>query len=832
MIELPKSILEKAEKIFEEKKIPQNKRDEILENLKKAYKMYLYEPGEAIGIVSAQSISEPATQMSLDAGEKVIIKNMDRIKISEIGKFTDTVMNAFGFVSHDDWDICELGGMYVYVPSISQDEKIEWKRVLACSRHESPEKLLKIKTMSGREITATDSHSFVIRKDNSIVAISGKDLKAGERIPTIKLLPENCIHSVDLAAIAGKEFANAKKPLPRNFELGEIEGFMFGAYLSEGNSTQNFVSISNTDGNFLQKIRLFAAKYGLTYNEYDNFRGFAKGHDIHVNSVLLSSVLAKTCGKGSANKRVPDFAYSADENFVSGLLRAYFDGDGSVSVDRDAIRISSNSEELIDGIALLLNRFGIFSHKGRGKQSTLSILARYAVIFREKIGFVSGDKPTRLDELCSKYADQKQDFVELVGGFGDLLVKAAKKLGYPTRYVNSFTNRQKIGKSALLRYIVLFDQMAKEKKLNINEELGVMKRMYASDVVWDEIVEIIEVEPSSKFVYDLTVEGTETFTTFDGIVTHNTMRSYHVAGSAGIRVTLGLPRLMEIFDARRTPTTPMMIIYLEKQYQSKEKARDVAAKIKEVRIEEMVTDDVIDLLNSQLELKIDLKKASMFGLDKEKIIDGLKKNTKDIVIKSHEDKIIISTKKEEVSIREMQKLKVKILDMHLYGIKGIQQVVVKKEGDEWVLNTLGSNLKKVMAVEGVDATRIETNDIHEVAKTLGIEAARSIIIKEASRTLGEQGLEVDIRHIMLVADAMTATGKIQAIGRYGVAGSKGSVLARAAFEETIKHLTAASIRGRKDRFNGAIENVMVGKLVPIGTGMFDLAMKVEEEEKK
>ncbi len=312
--------------------------------------------------------------------------------------------------------------------------------------------------------------------------------------------------------------------------------------------------------------------------------------------------------------------------------------------------------------------------------------------------------------------------------------------------------------------------------------------------------------------------------------TQMTMRSYHIAGSAGIRVTLGLPRLMEIFDARRTPTTPMMVIYLEKQYQTKEKAREVAAKIKEVRIKEMVTDDVIDLLNSQLELKMDLKKAALFGLDKEKIIDGLKKNMKDIAIKSNDDKIIISPKKEEMSIREMQKFKSKILDMHLYGIKGVQQVVVKKEDEEWVLNTLGSNVKKVMAVEGVDSVRTETNDIHEVAKTLGIEAARYVIIKEASKTLEEQGLEVDIRHIMLVADAMTATGKIQAIGRYGVAGSKGSVLARAAFEETIKHLTAASIRGRKDKFNGAIENVMVGKLVPIGTGMFDLAMKTDEDE--
>ncbi len=362
------------------------------------------------------------------------------------------------------------------------------------------------------------------------------------------------------------------------------------------------------------------------------------------------------------------------------------------------------------------------------------------------------------------------------------------------------------------------EKIFEEKKISQNRREEIMERL-------KEAYKLYVYEPGEAI-------GIVSAQSISEPATQMTMRSYHVAGSAGIRVTLGLPRLMEIFDARRTPTTPMMVICLDKQYNTKEKAREIAAKIKEIRVREIVTDDVIDLLNSQIEFKLDTKKLSLLDIKKEDIIENLKKNIKDITVKTSEDKLVIIPKKQDASIREMQKMKSKILDTHLYGIKGVQQVVVKKEGDEWVLNTLGSNLKKVMAVEGVDATRIETNDIHEVAKTLGIEAARSVIIREASKTLEEQGLEVDIRHIMLVADAMTATGKIQAIGRYGVAGSKGSVLARAAFEETIKHLTAASVRGRKDRFNGAIENVMVGKLVPIGTGMFDLAMVDEKEEKK
>jgi DNA-directed RNA polymerase subunit A" len=85
---------------------------------------------------------------------------------------------------------------------------------------------------------------------------------------------------------------------------------------------------------------------------------------------------------------------------------------------------------------------------------------------------------------------------------------------------------------------------------------------------------------------------------------------------------------------------------------------------------------------------------------------------------------------------------------------------------------------------------------------------------------------------MLVGDIMTLTGSVQSIGRYGVAGAQTSILARAAFEETIKHLVRACLRNEVDNFKGIFENVMVGQVIPSGTGMFELIAKFEEEEKK
>jgi DNA-directed RNA polymerase, subunit A" (EC 2.7.7.6) len=169
------------------------------------------------------------------------------------------------------------------------------------------------------------------------------------------------------------------------------------------------------------------------------------------------------------------------------------------------------------------------------------------------------------------------------------------------------------------------------------------------------------------------------------------------------------------------------------------------------------------------------------------------------------------------------------LDLRLKGIKGIKRVLVQKEGDEYVLHTDGSNLSAVLQVKGVDPHKVYTNNISEIAEVLGIEAARSAIIKEAFQVLDQQGLDVDMRHVILIADLMTCTGKIRQIGRHGVSGEKSSVLARAAFEVTVKHLLDAASHGEEDALEGVTENVIVGQSIPLGTGVVELFMRFPKE---
>lgn len=307
--------------------------------------------------------------------------------------------------------------------------------------------------------------------------------------------------------------------------------------------------------------------------------------------------------------------------------------------------------------------------------------------------------------------------------------------------------------------------------------------------------------------------------------TQLTMRAYHVAGAAQIKVTLGLPRLVEVFDARHAPSTPAMIVYLKKGA-SKEKAYEVASDIREVRLEDISSNTSIDLLNQQIEFNIDEKVMKSFGLRMSDVVDALKETLKDVEVRQRTDSVAVKPN-EELTVKEMQKMRGKILDAHLKGVKSVSQAVVNYDQrlEEWVINTLGSNLAKVLLVDGVDATRTTTNNIHEVAKVLGIEAARTAIVNEAHNTMESQGLIVDVRHVMLTADMMTVDGDIKAIGRYGIAGAKGSVLARANFEETMKHLTKAAATAEVDKLESIVENVMINQVVPAGTGMVDLMFK-------
>lgn len=306
--------------------------------------------------------------------------------------------------------------------------------------------------------------------------------------------------------------------------------------------------------------------------------------------------------------------------------------------------------------------------------------------------------------------------------------------------------------------------------------------------------------------------------------TQMTLNTFHLAGVAEMQVTVGLPRIIEIVDGRKTISTPMMEVYLKEPYNTGKDIKKIAQQIKETTLGDFMLDSSIDIINMTISITLDMENLKLV-INPAKIEKALEKATKGSTIKIDGNELIIKAKSKEVGINDLYKTKEKIKTVFIGGIKGILQVLPVKRKDEYIIITGGTNLKEIMTKEFVDTSRTISNDIYEVLHVLGIEAARQAIINEVYKVVENQGLNLDIRHIMLIADTMTANGEIKGITRYGVVSEKNSILARASFETPIRHIINASLKGESDPLTSIVENVMLNQPVPTGTGIVRLKAK-------
>ncbi len=304
--------------------------------------------------------------------------------------------------------------------------------------------------------------------------------------------------------------------------------------------------------------------------------------------------------------------------------------------------------------------------------------------------------------------------------------------------------------------------------------------------------------------------------------TQMTMRTFHYAGVGAIYITLGLPRIIEIVDARKKLSTPTMKVKLVGEFASeRNKAEKIAMEIEETHIRDIakVKADIDDMSVWIMLNATELKRRYIMSEEVEQTIKDI--GTALLVDVVGDGKLRIHVK--DKSYHDLLRLEAKVSNTLVKGIDGIKRALVRRDpSGEYVLYTEGSALKKVLKVDGVDSRRTTTNNINEISDVLGIEAARNAIIEEMASTLDEQGLDVDPRHITLIADTMTMDGEVKQIGRHGIAGEKASVLSRAAFEVTVDNLLEAAMHGETDALKGVTENVIVGQPIKLGTGAIEL----------
>lgn len=331
------------------------------------------------------------------------------------------------------------------------------------------------------------------------------------------------------------------------------------------------------------------------------------------------------------------------------------------------------------------------------------------------------------------------------------------------------------------------------------------------------------------------------------------LRVFHSAGVLSLVSTKGLPRLIELIDARKKPKSPSMVIYLNKTAsKSFSEAKQILKKIEKVRVKDLISNFNEDLESKVLILNLDSNKLNQYKVTQKAILNRLLKDPNINVSEIESNKIRIKIKKvkhqrkttlnkikikkedeeEEFSTKATRVAFVDLLNSIIFGIPNIDKAVIKEDAEnKFYIITSGSNLEEVIKLDNIDKSRCYSNDPFEVLSVYGIEAARNTIANEIKTVLDEENITVSFRHIGLLTDTMTFYGLIKSVGRKGIAGKKESVFARAAYEETVKHFTNAAVFGEEDKLRGVAENILIGKQIQVGTGRVKLVIKNKDLSK-
>ena len=574
----------------------------LIETIILAYKRAIVAPGEMVGMIAAQSIGEPTTQMSALGCEHIRCGKINRksgkisMVLEQIGELCDTIIEEnpdftfnTGHVNSVETLLDGLEDEY-YIIGVDAQEKTHWNKISHVSRHPTNGDLVKVTTKSGRSVTTTLSHSHLTRNEDTqeVKPIKGSDLKETMRIPVCKYIANSFINDT---VLIGSE--------PR--QLDHLFGWFIGAYLSEGNINGNRIVITNMSEHYINHVTNLALEFDKTAVVRHYAGEYGPSTNTSFNHKELSNFMVSTCNNGSFVKRIPDFAFTAPNDFKAGLIQGYMDGDGNFQCDagHHQIRSCSRSKQLSSDMALMLNYFGIFAsikeQKVKGvPMYNVSVSAKYSKLYQTHIGsLVHTDKLTNLVKYIERTdAHNLSDEIDKITGLGKIVAKCGKSLALPgqSRIYGRWAKKDAIGRRTLQKYIEIFE--AHPDRHLISEELRILNQASNSDVIWDEIVdiEIIPGDPN-EYVYDFTVPANQTFMLDSGIIVHNTLNTFHFAGVASkSNVTRGVPRIEEILSLSASIKNPSLTVYLKEDEQSdKDKANTIQYMLEHTKLSEIVT---------------------------------------------------------------------------------------------------------------------------------------------------------------------------------------------------------------------------------------------------
>ncbi len=863
----------------------------LLETISMVYKQAIVAPGEMVGIIAAQSIGEPTTQLTLNSvtyETEILVRNREgQISKVQIGDYIEEKINIATkkeYYKDKDTTYAELDDYYE-IPSCDEDGNVMWKRIEAVTRHpvineDGTNTMLKITTEEEREVYVTKAKGILKLIDGKIVPINGDQLKVGDYLPVSKKQIEfdekNHLNLKEI--LSPKEYTKQTNMnnynIPEDIPLDYNFGYLIGAYSAEGCMTKTQLSIANNDIEYFQPILELCEKWNITTKIYKTQDKIQKGwvsQDLRIYNTLLCRLLEILCGKLSHNKFVSDKIIFSNKDCLMGFLDGYIGGDGRIDTKSKIITMHSVSKELLIDVQQICNIVGVYSYIKKPRK----ILTNNRGSLNIKQGYNLSITGSQLHDFASKLnikIKHKQDNLKLLVEHNHQYKIHKKDTIIPNEVDN-----------------VLIFQERDDKY---------------TDILFDKVKSIEMVPNTTNYAYDLTIQDTRIFNLYNGLPVFDT---FHFAGvSSKSNVTRGVPRIEEILSLSSEPKNPSLTIYLRPDdEEDRQKAQTIMYTLEYTKLVDIVdsieicfeprddtttstTFDDNDLLKqfhlfeemvaecsgnpsgnkeySKWLLRMEMNAEAM--LEKNITMDDINFTLKNgygndiycIFSDYNSDNLVFRIRMANITSPQSKfKSNIDPLDQYdqiyklknfqeqllnntiIRGVKKINKVILRKIKDNvteqsgtfkkkeiWVIDTIGTNLLDILALDYIDNMRTFSNDIMEIYNVLGIEAARQTIYNELAEVLEFDGNYINYHHMALLCDRMTYSSKLISIFRHGINNDNIGPIAKASFEETPEMFLKAAKHGELDIMRGISANLMVGQEGIFGTNSFQVLLNMEE----
>ena len=565
------------------------------------------QPGEQVGIIAAQSIGEPSTQMTLNSVDwdtKIMIAKNGEIVCTQIGEFVDAQMAAHPAA------IQEFPNNQLYLDlkdgndwqAVSCDEngKMMWTKLEAITRHpvvneDGTNTILEVELASGRSVKATKGKSFLTRVGDKVLDINGSDLKVGDVLPIA--------NSLAIESLPTMKCLSVREHLPPT------------EWLYGSDAAAALVALNGTDRHWFQKNN--GTAFTVPYSRSDAFReAFVDGKNTNAATIRPGFVYpART--RPDVSQIPAEIPLTESFGFFVGAYLA----EGMSNATQ--VNITNNDTTYLAKVAALMTEWNVGAHtvcekreaaKSGIKGTTTSLVIHstlLATLVRKLFGrvshektipdwvfqapdefirglvdaYISGDGTVEKRTGCVKATSVSKDLLVRLGtlfarfGIFSTISERTPEQGVFDSVKTNYTIYIPVKYSAV--FAKTFHLSVAGKQAILDEQFGldarerICRRETTGDVIWDTIKSITEIAPMKDRVYDLTVATTRNFMTMDCIGVKDT---FHLAGvAAKSNVTRGVPRLKELLKVTQNPKAISLTVTLKPEIRdSKEKARKVA----------------------------------------------------------------------------------------------------------------------------------------------------------------------------------------------------------------------------------------------------------------